>query len=168
MRHFFLIFGALAVLAVPVVVLAGGGESGFEGVVQSLESRYHAKAARIPFPGLVRLIAKKASHDGVSELNVAEFEHVSGPVDGDELKRMVEEKLGPGWERTIRETSRHGRDQTLIYMRPEGAKMGMFVVDLDGQELDVVQVAVDPERVDDSVSRYEHREQQARGSSESD
>jgi hypothetical protein len=29
-------------------------------------------------------------------------------VDGDELNRMVEEKLGAGWERIIRETSRHG------------------------------------------------------------
>ena len=39
-------------LLVPVAVLAGGGQVGFDGVVNTLESRYHAHATRIPFLGL--------------------------------------------------------------------------------------------------------------------
>ena len=77
-------------------------------------------------------------------------------MDGDELNRMVEEKLGSGWERIIRDTSRTGTEQTLIFMHPEGNRMGLFVVDLDGHELDVVEVSVDPDHLSESVGRYEH------------
>ncbi len=69
---------------------------------------------------------------------------------------MVEKKLGSGWERIIRETSRKGGEQTLIFIHPEGARMGLFVLDLDGHELDVVQVSVDPDHLNRSIARYEH------------
>jgi hypothetical protein len=71
----------------------------------------------------------------------------------------VEEKLGSGWERMIRETSKKGNEQTLIFTHPEGERMGMFVVDLDGNELDVVQVSVDPKHLDDDIGKYSHHHQ---------
>ncbi|MGA7860176.1 MAG: hypothetical protein WCA11_19725 [Terracidiphilus sp.] len=159
-----------AALLIPVVVLAGGGEGGFDGVVSSIESRYHAHATRIPFLGLISLIARKSTHEGVGNLHVAEFDNFSAQVDGDELNRMVEEKLGQGWERIIRETSKtsgspaagpgrggeRGGEQTLIFMRPEGSRMGLFVVDLDGHEMDVVQVSVDPDHLNQNIGHYEH------------
>ena len=91
-------------------------------------------------------------------------------MDGDELNRMVEEKLGSGWERIIRETSRKpgspatgpgrwggkGNEQTLVFIHPEGDRMGMFVVDLNGNEMDVVQVSVDPKHLDDDIGHYQH------------
>jgi hypothetical protein len=143
-------------LAVPVVVLAGGGEGGFNGVVSSIESRYHVHATRIPFLGLLSVIAGKATHEGVGNLHVAEIDNFSADVDGKELNKMVEEKLGSGWERIIRETHRDGGEQTLIFIRPEGNRMGLFVLDLDGHEMDVVQVSVDPDHLQDSIGKYEH------------
>jgi hypothetical protein len=143
-------------LLIPVVVLAGSGEGGFDGVVSSIESRYHAHATRIPFLGLISLIARKSTHEGVGNVHVAEFDNFSAPVDGDELNRMVEQKLGQGWERVIRETSRTGGEQTLIFMRPEGSRMGLFVVDLDGHEMDVVQVSVDPDHLNENLGHYDH------------
>jgi hypothetical protein len=104
----------------------------------------------------VNLIARKATHEGVSSLHVAEFDSFSGPVDGEELNRMVEQKLGSGWERIIRETSRQGNQQTLIFMRPEGERMGLFVVDLDGREMNVVEVSVDPDHLNEQMVHYEH------------
>ena len=147
MKRLWLIPIVIVVLLIPVAVLAGSGEGGFDGVVHSIESKYHVRATRIPFLGLISLVAGKATHEGVSGLHVAEFEQFSEPVDGDELNRMVEEKLGSGWERIIRETSRKGNEQTLIFIHPEGERMGLFVVDLDGHEMDVVQVSVDPNPV---------------------
>ena len=41
MRRLWLIPIAFVALAVPAAVLAGGGEGGFDGVVHSIESRYH-------------------------------------------------------------------------------------------------------------------------------
>jgi hypothetical protein len=69
---------------------------------------------------------------------------------------MVEEKLGQGWERIIRDTSRNGNEQTLIFAHPEGARMGLFIVDKDGNEMDVVEVSVDPDHLNDSIGKYRH------------
>jgi len=142
-------------LLVPAVVLAGSGQ-GFEGVVRSVETRYHVHSTHIPLLGLASFIAGRATHGGVTNLHIAEFEHFSQAVDGEELGRMVQEKLGPGWERVIRDTCRQGGEQTLIYMQPEGNRMGLFVVALDEHELNVIEVSVDPDHLNESVGHYRH------------
>jgi hypothetical protein len=159
MRRLWLIPIGLVVLLVPIAVLASGGDGGFDGVVRSIEGRYHVRATHIPFLGLISLVSRKATHGGVGGLHVAEFESFTEPVDGDELNRMVEEKLGSGWERIIRETSRGGHEQTLVFIHPEGERMGLFVVDKDGNEMDVVQVSVDPRHLDDDIGHYRHHHQ---------
>lgn len=156
MRSLWLIPIFLVALAVPAVVLAGGGANGFDGVVNSLETRYQVHATRIPFMGIISLISSKATHHGVSGIHIAEFEDFHGDVDGEELNTMVAQKLGSGWERVIRETSRNGGEQTLIFMHPEGKRMGLFVLDIDGHEMDVVQVSVDPDHLSQSIGRYDH------------
>jgi hypothetical protein len=156
MRKLFLIPICFFALAVPVVVLANGVASGFDGVVSSIEARYHVHAERVPFLGLVSFVARASTHDGVRGMHVAEIEDFHANVDGEELNKLVQEKLGAGWERIIRETSRTGGSQTLIFMRPAGSRMGMFVLDLDGQEMDVVQMSVDPEHLSESIGKYEH------------
>jgi hypothetical protein len=157
MKRLSMILIAFVALAIPVAVLAGSGEDGFGGVVHSIEGRYHVRATRIPFLGLISFISKKATHGGVGGLHVAEIENFSGPVDGDELNTMVGEKLGAGWERMIRETSKSGHEQTLVFIHPEGGdRMGLFVVDMDGNEMDVVQVSVDPRHLDDDIGHYSH------------
>ena len=45
--------------------------------------------------------------------------------------------------------------------------MGLFVVDLDGQELNVVQVSVDPDHLDENVAHYGHHHHET-GSDEGD
>lgn len=157
MKRFWLIPVAMCIVLVPTaVVLAAGGDGGFDGVVSSVESRYHVHATRVPFMGAVSLISRAATHGGVGSLKVAEIENFSEPVDGEELNRMVEEKLGQGWQRMIRETSRYGREQTLIFVHPEGKRMGLFIVDKDGNEMDVVQISVDPDHLTESIGKYEH------------
>jgi hypothetical protein len=147
----------LAVAVVSLVAMAPR-ETGFNGVVNSIEGRYHAHATQIPMMGMVSMMALGATHGGVGDVHVAEFEHFSRPVDGDELNRMVEERLGSGWDRMIREKGRGGRELTLIFSRPEGNRMGLFVVDFDGHELDVVQVSVDPDHLKDSLAQYDHHQ----------
>jgi hypothetical protein len=155
MKRFWIVPVMLVALLLPAVVLASG-EGGFDGVVRSIESRYNVRATRIPFMGLISMIAGKATQAGVSNMHVAEFDSFTAPVDGDELNRMVEQKLGAGWHRMIRETSRNGSEQTLIFVHPEGKRMGLFVLDLDGHELDVVQVSVDADHLNGQLGKYEH------------
>lgn len=156
MRKLIFIPVCLVALLIPVAVLAGSGERGFNGVVSTIEAQYHAKATRIPMMGFISFIASRATHGGVHNMHVVEFENFSADVDGIELNRMVAEKLGEGWQRVIRETSNHGATQTLIFMRPEGSHMGMFILDADGHELDVVQISVDPDHLMEQVAHYDH------------
>jgi hypothetical protein len=156
MRHLWLIPAAFTALAIPAAVLAGGRETGFDAVVHSIESRYHTHATRVPFLGLVSLISSRATHRGVSGIHIAEFDSFTQTVDGQELTNLVEQHIGPGWERMIRDTNRKGHEQTLIFIHPEGTRMGMFVLDLDGHEMDVVQVSVDPDHLNDSIGQYSH------------
>ena len=153
MRRLLLIPICFVSLLVPVAVLAGGGD-GFDGVVRAIESRYHVQATRIPFLGVISFVAHKA----VGNMHVAEFEDFDAPMDGEELNDLCQSKLGPGWERVIRETTRQGESQTLIFMRPEGSRMAMFVLDADGHELDVVQLSVSPDHLAETVSQYAHRD----------
>lgn len=158
MRRLILIPICFFALAVPVVVLANGMHGGFDSVVSSIESRYHVHAQRIPFLGLVSFISHKATEGGVSGMHVAEIDDFQPDVDGDELNSLVQQKLGEGWERVIRETSRKGGSQTLIFMHPEGKRMGMFVLDLDGNEMDVVQMSVDPDHLSQTMGKYQHHQ----------
>jgi hypothetical protein len=125
--------------------------------------KYHVRANRIPFMGLISMISRKATRGGVSNMHVAEFEDFSAAMDGEDLNRMVEEKLGPEWERVVRETSRYGESQTLIFMHPEGARMGLFVLDSSGRELDVVQISVDPAHLNDKLNEYQHHSRHDEG-----
>ncbi len=167
MKPFLFVPICAASLIVPVSVLATGGTSGFDGVVGEIESQYHVHAERVPFLGLVNLMAGRASHGGVHNVRVAEFDNFTGPLDSPALEQVVEEKLGAGWERVIRESSHNGESKTLVFMRPEGDRMGMFVVDADGRELDVVQVSVDPHHLNESLDKYAHTHAKA-DSGESD
>jgi hypothetical protein len=168
MRALVLIPVCTIALTVPVAVLARGGDRGFDSVVDAIQSQYHAHATRIPFMGLISLIGRKASHGAASNLHVATFENFTADVDGQELDLMVEQKLDAGWERVVRETSRSGHEQTLVFMRPEGERMGLFVVDKDGNEMDVVQVSVDPRHVDDDIGNYTHHHDHNGGDKDSD
>jgi hypothetical protein len=107
--------------------------------------------------GLVSLVAGAATRDGVRSLHVAEFEHFNATVDGQELKQMVDKKLGPEWNLMVRETSRKGGEQTLIYCHPEGKHMGLFIIDRDHNELNVVQVSVDPDHLNESIGKWDHQ-----------
>jgi hypothetical protein len=155
MKLFFGFLICAVTLLVPVVVLAGGGQGGFDGVVDTIELRYHAHATRIPFLGLISFFSGKAMRYGARNLHIADFEDFPDDIDGSELNQIVQEKLGSGWEPVVRETSCHGSEQTLIFMHPEGTRMGLFVIDKERGELDVVEVSVDPANLDDII-HYSH------------
>ena len=156
---------AIAAIMTPAILLAAGGpgfgkSQGFDAIVRSIEVRYHAHATRIPVKGLISGIAGISTHGGVHGLHVAEFEHFRGdgdrPVDGAEFNALIEQHVGPGGQRMIRETSRGG-DQSLIYVRAEGEHVGMLVVDLDQNDLDVVQIAVNPDHLMEQLDEHRHK-----------
>jgi hypothetical protein len=164
--HFFIPLACVALcllILVPWIAHAAGAGGGFDGVVSSIERQYHVRATRIPCMGLASLAAGAATHGGVAGVHVAEFEHFDKAADGEELNRIAEEKLGEGWSRIVRDTSRHGGEQTLIFAKPEGRRMGLFILDLDGSEMDVVQVSVDPDNLNQTINKYDHVDRDGKG-----
>jgi hypothetical protein len=148
--------GLAAVMAPVIVLAAGGSGTGFDAVVHGIESHYHVRATRIPFMSLISGIAGISTHGGVRGLHVAEIEHLEGPVDGAELTALVEQRVGHDWRRMIRETSGGGGEQTLIYVKSEGDRMGLLLVDLDRTEMNLVQLSVNPDRLNDEISHHHH------------
>jgi hypothetical protein len=149
----------LAAVMTPAIVLAAGGVGaggGFDDVVRGIEQHYHVHATHIPFMGLISFVAGRATHGGVHGLHVAEIEHLEGPVDGDELTAIVQDHAGPGWQRMIRETSREGGDQTLIYVRPEGNRIGMLIVERDTHDMNIVQLSMNPDQLSDEIQKHHH------------
>lgn len=139
-----------------VVVVAAGRPAGFDGMVHAVEVRYHVQATRIPFMGFASAISNVATHGGVGHVQIATFEDFKQDVNGNELAGMAEANLGPGWTRMIRETHNPGREQTLIYSRPDGNKMEMLVVDLDSKEMDIVSVAINPKYLSRFMDEHSH------------
>jgi hypothetical protein len=168
-----IVLGGVAAVMTPMILLAAGvGGGGFDSVVRGIESHYNVHATRIPFMGLVSGIAGIATHGGVRGLHVAEIEHIEGRVDGAELNTLVEERVGKGWQRMIRETTKNKggeagqEDQTLIYVKPDGSRMAMLIVDLDAHEMNIVQVSVNPDQLSQQIMEHHHGEHQ--GSSKKD
>ena len=155
-----LVLGVVAAVMTPAIMLAAGAGigSGFDSVLHGIESRYDVHATKIPFMGLVSLIAGHATKGGVRGLHVAEIENFKGHVDGAELNALVAERVGPGWKRMVRETSKSGEEQSLIFVKPEGSRIGMLVVDLDHNELDLVQMSLDPDKLSEQIANHHHRE----------
>ena len=92
--------GIAAIMTPAIMLAASGSGQGFDSVVNSIESRYHAHATKIPFMGLISGIAGIATHGGVRGLHVAEFEDFRGDgdgVDGAEFNALVEKHVGGGW-----------------------------------------------------------------------
>lgn len=138
--------------------LAAKSDTGFDAVVHAIEGRYQVHATHLPMMGLVKMVAHHASHSGASDLHLAEIDNFTAPVDSEELTRLVEEKIGAGWTRMVRETHHRNSSETQVYIRPEGEQMGVFILDKSGREMDLVQVSVTPDSLGDTIREYTQRQ----------
>ena len=76
---------------------------------------------------------------------------------------MATAKMGAGWQRIVRETSREADEQSLIYMKPEGTRLAMMVVDFDNGEMDIVQLAIQPDQLSRQIRRWERAGEDGHG-----
>jgi hypothetical protein len=136
---------ATVAVVLPMTARAAGGHD-FDAVVSAVEHRYDARAERVPMMGLVSFCARVATRGGVKGMKVAEFDHLTGAADEDELDKLVSESLGGAWERFVAERKRSG-EMNLIYAQPDGPAMRMLIVDYEHNELDVVRLEVNADRL---------------------
>jgi len=123
------------ILTVSASSLASDHE--FRGVVRAIESSYGVHHMHIPLLGFVLFFVRP---EGVSGLKLAVFENFNVPTALDDVNRIVENSLGPGWYPFVRVRSKHDGETTLIYASPSGGKLRMMIVNVESSEATVVEL----------------------------
>jgi hypothetical protein len=113
----------------------------FRGVVHAIETNYGVHHMHIPLLGVALLFVRP---EGVSGLRLAVFEGFQTPAAAEEVTRVVENSLGPGWFPFVRVRSKgdggNTGETTLIYANPSGGKLRMMIVNLEPSEATVVEL----------------------------
>ena len=127
------------VLVLCVSTFAHGADPEFKGIVHSIEHTYGVHHTHIPFLGLAAFFARPA---GVHGFQLAVFEGFQQPTDSSDIRRVVENSLGPGWYPFVRVQSKgkHDGETTLIYTYPCGNKLRMMIVNLEPSEAVVLKM----------------------------
>lgn len=118
----------------------------FDAVVSAVEQHYDSHADRVPMMGFVSFCAWTATGGGVKGMKVAEFDHLHGVTDADDLERVVSQTLGSGWQRFVTDRNRNG-ELSLIFAQPNGTNMRMLIASYEHGELDVVRLEVNGDRL---------------------
>jgi hypothetical protein len=139
------LLAAVVTFVLPRTVNAAGNHD-FDTVVSAVEHRYDARAERVPMMCFVSLCARVVTAGGVQGVKIAEFDHLAGVTDADELDKLVGNSLGGEWQRFVSERERDG-ELNLIYVQPDGHAMRMLIADYEHGELDVVRVEVNADRL---------------------
>ena len=134
LRIFLLVIYLLVICAAP---LALGSDHDFRGVVHAIESNYGVHHMHIPLLGAALFFARP---EGASGIKLAVFEDFEMPVGAQDITRVVEGSLGPGWYPFVRVRSRSDGETTLIYTNPSGGKMRMMIVSIEPSEATVVEL----------------------------
>jgi hypothetical protein len=138
----------------------------FDGLVKDVTKRYQVHSKTVPMMGLVSLCARAATHGGVRGMKVVEFEdaakiHDAG--DGTEFAALVKARLGARWSAMVRE--HEAKEDSFIYMQSDGdgVRTRLIVVDLDGQELDMVSLSLNPEQLAKWIKEQDAKDEKKRG-----
>ncbi|MFZ0662822.1 MAG: hypothetical protein WAM66_09030 [Acidobacteriaceae bacterium] len=138
---------ALLSIALLALAPATGCASGhdFDNVVSAVEQRYAVHAQRVPMMSFVSFCAWAGSRGGVKGMHIAEFDHLTLGKNED-LSRLVRDRLGNRWQPFVTERDADGQ-QDVIYVQPHRTSMRMLIADYNGNELDLVRLEVNGDRL---------------------
>jgi hypothetical protein len=124
----------------------------FDDIVRAVESRYRVHQTTIPFFGLVRLAVWVAHPEGVSDLQLATFEHAKiDDVRG--LAEIVDRNAGESMQRLVQARSNRDGETTLIYARPLGGeKVALLVFAHDRDDTTVIRVVVSMDKFSEAIN----------------
>jgi hypothetical protein len=134
-----------AVGVIPLVALASSPHD-FDAVVSAVEHRYSARAERVPLMGFVNFCAWVSTGGGVKGMRIAEFDHLPGAPDTEELESLVRTSLGPDWRPFVTDRESNG-EVSVIYVQPVGGSMRMMIADYENHELNLVRIEINGNRL---------------------
>jgi hypothetical protein len=138
---------------------AFGGDTEFNRIVKSIETRYGTERTHIPLMGVANFFVKVRHLAGASGLKLAVFDDLSAPPSPAEIKDLDQfmDSLASGSLRPlIRVHSRRGEESTYILAGPAGKSTKMLIATFESHEATVIQVSVDTKLLLQAISDPEH------------
>src|SRR5579859_7828082 len=136
----------------------------FGRIVHHIEANYHVHRQHRWVMGLAGFTVKFWHIAGVKSFKGAIFENqpfVNAASDT-RLDELVRAAMDSGWQPLVQSWDRHTGERTYVYAQDLGRDMKLLVVNLESNEAVVVQVKVDPQKLNDfieetSVGRHHDR-----------
>jgi hypothetical protein len=149
----------LVLLVALVSVFAMGAtpaRANFDDIVRAVESRYNVHRTWIPMFGLVRFALWLARPGGVSDVQLATFEHARFD-DMPGLAEIVRRSAGEPMQPLVQTRSNRDGEKTLIYARPLGGdRVALLVFAHDRSDTTIVRVVVSMDKFAQAVNHPDH------------
>jgi len=125
----------------------------FGKIVHHIETQYHVHRQHRWVMGLAGFTVKFWHFAGVKSFKGAIFENqpfVNAASDA-RFDEVVRAAMDSGWQPLVQSWDRHTGERTYIYAQDLGKDMKVLVVNLESNEAVVLQVKVDPKKLNDFV-----------------
>jgi hypothetical protein len=134
--------------------LLGGPQAAFAKddfgrIVQHIEVTYHVHRQHRFAMGMAGFVVKFWHFAGVKNLKGAIFENqrFANAASDTRLDEVVRAALDSGWQPMVQEWDRRSGERTYVYAQDLGKDLKVLVVALESNEAVVLQVKVDPDRL---------------------
>jgi hypothetical protein len=134
-----------ALFAVLLIAFAAPLYADFNSLEHALTARL-GKPTYIPLLGLVRFCTWIARPEGLHDFQLAVYEGPRRGIDGVEIERIVTREIPRGFTPLVRTRARNG-EWALIYARPNGDRVELYVIAHDHGDGDTTLVRVDVDAV---------------------
>jgi len=152
----FLVLAAMVLAGLALPAQAAASDD-FGRIVHHIESNYHVHRQHRWVMGLAGFTVKFWHIAGVKSLKGAIFENqpfVNAASDT-RFDEVVRAAMDSGWQPLVRSWNRHTGERTYIYAQEvsskKGSDMKLLVVSLESNEAVVLQVKVDPRKLNDFI-----------------
>jgi hypothetical protein len=149
-----LLAAALVTVAAPRPAFA---KDDFGRIVQHIETQYHVHRQHRFAMGLAGFVVRFYHVAGVRNFKGAIFENQRFLNTGSDSRfdEIVRAAMDSGWQPMVQSWDRHAGEKTYIYAQEifsrKGRNIKVLVVNLEPDEAVVLQVKVDPEKLNDFV-----------------
>ncbi len=143
----------IVVMAAFLAPQQGFAKDDFGKIVQHIEVTYHVHRQHRFVMGMAGFVVKFWHVAGVKNFKGAIFENqpfVNAASDR-RFDEVVRAAMDSGWQPMVQEWDRHTGERTYIYAQDLGKDLKMLVVSLESNEAVVIQVKVNPDKLEDFV-----------------
>lgn len=130
----------------------------FGRIVHHIEANYHVHRNYRFLTGCAGMVVRFWHVGGVKNLKLAYYEnqHLSGTDTDRELDEIVTRASQSGWRPMVRSVSRRTGEHVYIYAQDAGNDLKLLVVNVEPNEAEVIQVKVDPKRLEEFIAENTH------------